>query len=1110
MDYCRLYDKSRSASCFFFLLIILLACVGCTSSVKEARKLADRLNREAYVSRYKNLETTRQCAESAYASSIEGRYPFGQCDALINLAFYHIARMQYDKADSLLKEAKDIAPDNTAKLSVEVLEMRLCQRRSMNKDFFVHKFQAEQFIMRIHNTIHTLSQHQRDHYTWARSEYGIVLSAYLYYLGHEEESSKVLLDVAEDNDIYLRADTAQWLNYIYNVGSGGILRNMPAEKIRQSEVNYLMQCYVASSRLGYLYWEANSLQSLSEHLSSQENIEGIRKYDAASLRYLNDRDLPDSLLSKHLAEKALEIFVRYGDTYQSAAAWRTLADTYFREKDYEAMLNCLLNATSDTLIYQAPTIVSTINERLCIAFSAINEKPTADYLRNQYLDIQDSIRQDKQMEARAEALTHKVGFLKNLVLAIICVLLVFCVVLFVLIKYRKSNDVKKRLASLTDHLEELKEEEARLSLEISDAIRLNMEEHAKISMVQSMQPLIDRMQVASRHKLEDKNTLDYLSELCKSVEHGNEQLTKWIQLRKGSIKLHIETFAIQQVFDLLSLNNVSFTSKGINLIVEPSDLYIKADKTLTLFLLNTIVDNARKFTPEGGAITVSCKKSSIDGYADISVSDTGVGMTQEEADHLFEYRVIDNSNENLSEQRSHGFGLMNCRGIIDRYRKSTTMFSNTSISATSRVGEGTTINFRLPMIAKMILVLVVFLFSYNVTTAGTSTRKYSDKNLQKAEEFYDSMYYSNINERYSDCLVFSDSCRKYLNAYYLANKGNVRDTLSASAGTADLEWWKQKVNVDFELLLAIRNEAAVAALSLHEWDLYKYNNSQYIALYHEYSADSSFSSYYQRMEKYETYADLALIVLAFLVVCLLYVFYKYYIRDIVVAKENHKSQIAELENRIAVLSSEHNRLHVTISIADNCLSTIKHETMYYPSRISHLIGVKGEEQTLRETISFYRTLYLLLSSHCQKMLADAPIKVGKIACQELVSSCSRTLNICCDSSTYEGLKILGNMDLLQYVFSILRKKNSGAVDLIEIETSGSDYVSFVVSSPSCSMSDEQIASLFHISTHDWDYLIIKQILREIGDKSFRYGSGITAYRDMGGIRFRIMLPKAGG
>ena len=137
---------------------------------------------------------------------------------------------------------------------------------------------------------------------------------------------------------------------------------------------------------------------------------------------------------------------------------------------------------------------------------------------------------------------------------------------------------------------------------------------------------------------------------------------------------------------------MGFRLKGITLDVEPTDAMVKADKTLTLFMVNTLADNARKFTPRGGRVSISAKETAD--YVEVSVSDNGQGMTEEQTAHIFDHKpIIDGGgmpslssgngqsllhgtdtpissslDSTPNSQRSHGFGLMNCKGIIDKYR----------------------------------------------------------------------------------------------------------------------------------------------------------------------------------------------------------------------------------------------------------------------------------------------------------------------------------------------------------------------------------------------------------------------------------------------------------
>ena len=55
----------------------------------------------------------------------------------------------------------------------------------------------------------------------------------------------------------------------------------------------------------------------------------------------------------------------------------------------------------------------------------------------------------------------------------------------------------------------------------------------------------------------------------------------------------------------------------------------------------------------------------------------------------------------------------------------------------------------------------------------------------------------------------------------------------------------------FSIILDIRNESAVAALALHEWALYKYNNNVYTLLFKENSADKNLGEYCRMMQRFE-------------------------------------------------------------------------------------------------------------------------------------------------------------------------------------------------------------------------------------------------------------------
>lgn len=144
------------------------------------------------------------------------------------------------------------------------------------------------------------------------------------------------------------------------------------------------------------------------------------KNNLPAFQYLNVEQMPLELLAGNFAQRALNIFSEYGDVYQTAGAYRTLAECYWQIKDYKSAGDCLNRALNQNrAIQQAPDLVASIRERLSLVYSAIDDKPESDYNRNIYLDLQEQSRQDRQLEARATQLDNNAVQLNTMIAAVI-------------------------------------------------------------------------------------------------------------------------------------------------------------------------------------------------------------------------------------------------------------------------------------------------------------------------------------------------------------------------------------------------------------------------------------------------------------------------------------------------------------------------------------------------------------------------------------------------------------------------------------------------------------------------------------------------------------------
>lgn len=62
-------------------------------------------------------------------------------------------------------------------------------------------------------------------------------------------------------------------------------------------------------------------------------------------------------------------------------------------------------------------------------------------------------------------------------------------------------------------------------------------------------------------------------------------------------------------------------------------------------------------------------------------------------------------------------------------------------------------------------------------------------------------------------------------------------------------------------------------------------------------------------------------------------------------RKNEAMNIEMAEDDLHRAEYENDKLHIANSVLDNCLSTLKHETMYYPSRIRQLIDTTPDDVT---------------------------------------------------------------------------------------------------------------------------------------------------------------------
>jgi PAS domain S-box-containing protein len=166
-------------------------------------------------------------------------------------------------------------------------------------------------------------------------------------------------------------------------------------------------------------------------------------------------------------------------------------------------------------------------------------------------------------------------------------------------------------------------------------------------------------------------------------------LLEWAQIQKGTINFYPSTIKFLVLVDeCLSLIKEFAKTKEIEIVLDiPAGLEIFADKNMLQTVISNFVSNAVKFTQKGGKVNLSAKIND-DNCIEISIKDTGIGMSQHMIDDLFRIDV-QTVRKGTEGELSTGLGLLLCKEFVEKHEG--------KIWVESIVGVGTTFNFSLSL-----------------------------------------------------------------------------------------------------------------------------------------------------------------------------------------------------------------------------------------------------------------------------------------------------------------------------------------------------------------------------------------------------------------------------
>jgi len=207
----------------------------------------------------------------------------------------------------------------------------------------------------------------------------------------------------------------------------------------------------------------------------------------------------------------------------------------------------------------------------------------------------------------------------------------------------------------------------------------------------TLQGYIDTLLLKDNHLTADErqNYLQVAARHCERLGKLIAELFELARLDSHETKVQCEPFSLSELLqDVVQKFRLTAQKRQIKVMTNIGRAlpFVSADIRLVERVLENLIENALRYTPEGGSIHLELTLDQQD--ITVQVRDTGCGIPHEELPHIFDrFYQLDQSQEGKSGYS--GLGLAIAKRILTLHNK--------SIEVSSSLNAGTTFTFRLPV-----------------------------------------------------------------------------------------------------------------------------------------------------------------------------------------------------------------------------------------------------------------------------------------------------------------------------------------------------------------------------------------------------------------------------
>ncbi len=231
---------------------------------------------------------------------------------------------------------------------------------------------------------------------------------------------------------------------------------------------------------------------------------------------------------------------------------------------------------------------------------------------------------------------------------------------------------------------------SRKELEDMKTSFLSVVSHELKTPLNSIKGFVDIILMGKTGRINDtqRDFLTIVKTQTNQLQNLINDLLEFSRLESGQVRLRIEDVALREVAAAVveKLSPLAQSSQiTLSCTIPEGFPVIQADLMRVEQVVTNLVDNAIKFTPTGGRVTIGGEDCGD--MVEIAVSDTGIGIPPEEQSRVFDrFYQVDSSSTRA--YRGTGLGLTICRHIVEQHHG--------HIWVESEQGRGSTFRFRLP------------------------------------------------------------------------------------------------------------------------------------------------------------------------------------------------------------------------------------------------------------------------------------------------------------------------------------------------------------------------------------------------------------------------------